>query len=151
VERACGHHARPGIAQGSPEARTEPSAANRGAGMLRLTEKPPDFQPAEHVTCWKRARNVRDEVRAGQHRVSRREHWSEVSCRLRPTTAKRISAIRTFSRSPQRFWLASSRSSNFPWERGADSKRSRPRPKSRENRQPRVDPGEAKWRRGERV
>ena len=38
-----GHHTRPGIGHGSTEARTEPSAANRGAGMLRLTEKPPAF------------------------------------------------------------------------------------------------------------
>ena len=49
-----GHHARPGSGHGSTEARTEPSAANRGAGMLRLTEKP-RLQPGEYVTRFPRS------------------------------------------------------------------------------------------------
>ena len=38
-----GYHTRPRISDGNLEARTEPSAANRGAVMLRLTEKPLAF------------------------------------------------------------------------------------------------------------
>src|SRR3974390_1285617 len=60
------HHARPRLGHGSTEARTEPSAANRGAGMLRLTEKPPAFsQGSMSLSRIEGEREVEDQISRG--------------------------------------------------------------------------------------
>ena len=103
------------------------------------------------ITLPRRALNAPGGVCGGQRPGSPPAPWSELFCTLRPTNAKRISATRTFLRNHPRFWIASSRSSSFPRERAAGSRRCPPARRGRVDRRRGADQGEPKWRRGERV